>query len=186
MRNAILALHRWNTRVVRWAAVLAGAATFLIMWVIDINAFSRKLLNAPLPAGVELTQALLPIAIMLPFAWALASRHHVSSAFLTTRLSPRAARLLRVFWMIVGFVLFAFVTYGTWQYALRSYRMGEQAWGATLRFPIWPSKMAVSLGTALICVQFALEALKGLVQEGDDEAAGYPVEDFAPEGGRDD
>jgi len=163
MADAILKLHRLNVRLLKWAAVLAGAATFLIMWVIDLNVFLRKFFNAPLPAGVELTQALLPVAIMLPFGWALASRHHVASAFLTTRLSPRTTRILHAFWMAVGFVVFAAVTWGTWQYALRSYHMGEQAWGATMRFPIWPSKMAVSLGTLLICIQFGLEALKGII-----------------------
>ncbi|MGR3742825.1 MAG: TRAP transporter small permease subunit [Pseudooceanicola nanhaiensis] len=163
MKTAILTLHAWNTRLVKWAAIVAGIATFVIMWVIDINAVSRKFLNAPLPAGVELTQSLLPVVVMLPFAWALATRHHVSSAFVTSRLSPETRRWLWVFWMIVGCVLFAFVTYGTWAYALRSYHMGEQVWGATLRFPLWPSKMAVSLGTCLVCIQFGLEALRGMV-----------------------
>lgn len=163
MKHAILRLHGWNVRLLRLTAVLAGVATFLIMWLIDVNVITRKLFNAPLPAGVELTQAVLPVAIMLPFGWTLATRHHVSSGFLTSRLSSRSNRILHIVWMLVGFVLFAAVTYGTWQYAMRSYRMGEQAWGATMRFPIWPSKMAVSLGTLLICVQFLLEALKDMV-----------------------
>jgi TRAP-type mannitol/chloroaromatic compound transport system permease small subunit len=160
--RAITSFQRWMTTITRWAAVLAGAVTFLIMWVIDVNAFTRKLFNWPLPAGVEIVQALLPVAIMLPFAWALASNHHVSSEFVTSHLSRRSNRYLRAFWMTVGFFLFAAVTYGTWQYALRSYNMGEQAWGATLRFPIWPAKMAVSLGTLLICIQFLAEALMSL------------------------
>ena len=62
-------------------------------------------------------------------------------------------------WSIVGFLLFAAVTYGTYQYALRSYRMNEQIWGAAIQFAIWPAKMAVSLGTLLITVQFLLDAI---------------------------
>jgi TRAP-type mannitol/chloroaromatic compound transport system permease small subunit len=174
--NFLISLRHWMTTIVRWAAVLAGVVTFAIMWVIDINAFTRKFLNAPLPAGVEIVQALLPVAIMLPFAWALASNHHVRSEFLTSRLSGRANRYLEGFWMLVGFFLFAAVTYGTWQYALRSYNMGEQAWGATLRFPIWPAKMAVCLGTLLICLQFAVEAMArfcGLDSDPDGEVASH-------------
>lgn len=163
MKTTILKLYEWNTHLLKWAAITAGGATFLIMWVIDINAFSRKLFNAPLPAGLELTTSLLPIAIMLPFGWALVMRQHVGSEFLTSQLPPSVTRWLHIFWMLVGFVLFMFVTYGTWQYAMRSFRMGEQVWGATLRFPLWPSKMAISLGTLLICIQFGLEALKGIV-----------------------
>lgn len=163
MKNTILKLYDWNVRILNWAAILAGGATFLIMWVIDINAFSRKLFNAPLPAGLELTTSLLPVAIMLPFGWALVMRQHVGSEFLTSRLSSETTRRLHIFWMLAGFVLFAFVTYGTWQYAMRSFRLGEQVWGGSIRFPLWPSKMAVSLGTLLLCVQFLLEALKAFV-----------------------
>lgn len=163
MKKAILKLYDWNVRVLNWAAIFAGGATFLIMWVIDINAFSRKIFNAPLPAGLELTTSLLPVAIMLPFGWALVLRQHVGSEFLTSRLSSVARRRLHIFWMFAGFLLFSFVTYGTWQYAMRSFRLGEQVWGGSIRFPLWPSKMAVSVGTCLICVQFLLEALKGIV-----------------------
>lgn len=163
MRDGFPKLYDWNGRLVRWAAVLAGIAAFVIMWVVDINAFSRKLFNVPLPAGLELTESLLPVVIMLPFGWALASRHHVSSAFVTSHLSPGTNRVLHVFWMTVGFLLFAAVTYGTFRYAMRSYWMGEQVWGATIRFPVWPSKMAVSLGTLLITMQFLLDAIHGLL-----------------------
>lgn len=162
MKTTILKLYDWNVRILNWAAILAGGATFLIMWVIDINAFSRKLFNAPLPAGLEFTTSLLPIAIMLPFGWALVLRQHVGSEFLTSRLSPAVTRRLHIFWMLAGFVLFSFVTYGTWNYALRSFRIGEQVWGGSIRFPLWPSKMAVSLGTLLVCIQFLLEALKSI------------------------
>lgn len=162
MKTIVLKLYDWNVRILRWAAIFAGGATFLIMWVIDINAFSRKLFNAPLPAGLELTTSLLPVAIMLPFGWALVLRQHVGSEFLTSQLSPAATRRLHIFWMFAGFALFYFVTSGTWHYAMRSFTLGEQVWGGSIRFPLWPSKMAVSLGTFLICVQFLLEALKGI------------------------
>lgn len=164
MRAVFDRLYAGNVRLLKWAAILAGVATFAIMWVIDVNAFSRKLFNWPLPIALELTQSLLPVVIMLPFGWALADRHHVSSAFLTSHLSVRANRVLTVFWMTVGCLLFAAVTYGTFQYAMRSYRMGEQVWGATLRYPLWPSKMAISLGTLLITVQFALEAVRAFTR----------------------
>ncbi|MFA6265110.1 MAG: TRAP transporter small permease [Pseudolabrys sp.] len=143
-----------------WAfAMVAGAFTFAIMCVIDANALTRKLFNWPLPAALEITQALLVGAIMLPFAFTQLKRQHVSTVFLTSNLSPTTRRWLHLLWSIVGFLLFAAVTYGTYQYALRSYRMNEQIWGAAIQFAIWPAKMAVSLGTLLITVQFLLDAI---------------------------
>ena len=178
MRDVIVKVYDLYGRVLLAFAIVAGAATFLIMWVINVNAFSRKLFNAPLPAGVELTQSLLPFVIMLPFGFALFARQHVSSIFLTSHLPPAVTRILFVFWMAVGFVLFAAATYGTFQYALRSYNMNEQVWGATIRFPVWPSKMAISLGTGLLAIQFLLEAVRGIVAPDPNELRSAPPEEF--------
>lgn len=143
-----------------WAfATVAGISTFAIMTVITLNAVLRKGINWPLPAALEVTQALLVVAIILPFAFTQFLREHVSTVFFTSRLSMNAQRWLHCFWCVVAFVLFVSVTYGTFQYALRSYAMNEQIWGATIQFPVWPAKMAISLGTALAAIQFLLDAI---------------------------
>jgi TRAP-type C4-dicarboxylate transport system permease small subunit len=159
VRNSFLKVYDCYGKGLWGFAVVAGILTFTIMCVIDANAFTRKLFNWPLPAALEITESLLVGAIMLPFAFALFKREHVSTVFLTSNLSPGARRWLHLLWSVVGCLLFAAVTYGTFQYALRSYRMNEQIWGAAIQFAVWPAKMAVSLGTLLITVQFLLDAI---------------------------
>ena len=68
---------------------------------------------------------------------------------------------------MVGFVLFAAVAYGTSRFALRSYMMNEQVWGATIRFPLYPAKLAVSIGAALLCIQFLFDAMLALFDSDD-------------------
>ncbi len=167
MKQQLLATRHAMGRVLYWASVVAGVITFIMMWLIDINALSRKVFNAPVPGGVEFTQSLLTVAIMLPFGYVLFKREHVNTVFLTSNFPRSFTRWLQFFWMSVGCLVFAAVTYGTFLFALRSYNMGEQVWGATVRFPLYPAKFAVSLGTALISIQFALDALLSLVT-GDD------------------
>lgn len=159
MRKAFLKFYRFYGVALWLFAMLAGALTFAIMWVIDTNAVLRKLINWPLPAALEITQSLLVGAIMFPFAYALLQRQHVNTIFFTSRLSADKRRWLHFLWAVVGFLLFAAVTYGTFHYAMRSYRMNEQIWGATIQFALWPSKMAVSLGTLLLSIQFLLDAI---------------------------
>lgn len=163
MRNAFQRVYDFYGKVLLAAAMLAGLCTFAIMWVVDINALLRKIFNAPLPAALEISQSLLVISIMLPFAYTLLRREHVNTTFLTSHFSDATRRWLHVFWMMVGFLLFAAVTYGTYQYGLRSYRMNEQIWGATIQFPLWPSKMAISVATLLLSVQFLLDAVGTLL-----------------------
>lgn len=180
MRRAFLKIYRGYSRILWFFTIVAGLSAFAIMWLIDINVLSRKILNAPLPAGVEITQSLLPVVIMVPFGYAMLRRDHVNTVLLTSRLSPRVGRIIETLWMLAGFVLFAFVTYGTFKYALRSYSLNEQVWGATFRFPLWPAKMAVSLGTLLLTIQCLMETIHGfLFTDGaDQERVSESAEDY--------
>lgn len=172
MKHIVLAARRFMGRILYGATLIAGVITFVMMWLIDANALSRKVFNAPVPAGVELTQSLLTFAIMLPFGYVLLKGEHVNTVFLTSRFSHRTNVWLRFFWMSVGCLLFAAVTYGTFLFALRSYGMNEQVWGATIRFPVWPAKMVVSVGSALLCIQFAIEALASFIADDSGEFSG--------------
>lgn len=168
MQAVFLNIYRIYGWLLWSVAVFAGVMTFAIMVVIDVNVVTRRVFNWPLPAGVEVTQSLLPAVIMLPFGYALLRRVHVNTVVFTSRLPLRAARGLHVFWMIVGAVLFAAVTYGTYNYAMRSFAMNEQVWGATIQFPMWPSKMVIAVGTALLSGQFLLEAVRTLILRDED------------------
>lgn len=159
MHRTFLFVHRTYAKILLWAAILAGFCAFAIMCVIDANALLRKLINWPVPAALEITQSLLVVSIMLPFAYTLLRREHVNTVFFTSMLSSETRRRLYFFWSVVGFLLFAAVTWGTFEYALRSYRMNEKIWGATIQFAVWPSKMAISFGTLLLTIQFLLEAI---------------------------
>lgn len=163
MRSVFREAYEAYGKLVSRFAVFSGYLCFLMMWTIDINALSRKVLNAPVPGGYEAAQSMLTVVIMLPFAYTLFKGEHVRTTVLTSNLPANTARVLLGYWMIIGFLVFAAVTWGTFLYALRAYDIGEEVWGATVRFAVWPAKMAVSFGCVLICVQFLLSALDILV-----------------------
>lgn len=167
MLNGFLRVRNAYCKLLYLTGIASGVVLFVMMWLIDVNALSRKIFNAPLPGGVELTQSLLAVAILLPFGYVLVKREHVNTVFLTSKFSPSVNRWLHFFWMMVGFILFAAVAYGTYRFALRSYMMNEQVWGATIRFPLYPAKFAVSLGAALLCIQFLFDAILALVDSDD-------------------
>jgi hypothetical protein len=55
LKRTILRLRRAFGRVLLGASMLSGVICFVMMWLIDANALSRKIFNAPVPGGVELT-----------------------------------------------------------------------------------------------------------------------------------
>lgn len=167
MHKTLLEIRRVYGKVLYNAAIVSGVICFVMMWLIDVNALARKLFNTPVPGGVEFTQSLLTVSIMLPFGYVLLKREHVNTVFLTSRFSKDVNRWLQCFWMSVGCLLFAAVTYGTFAFGLRSFAMSEQVWGATIRFPVYPAKFAVSLGAALLSIQFLLDAALALLEADD-------------------
>lgn len=174
MRDVFFRMYDVYGGVLRAFAILSGVATFAIMWLIDASAFGRKILNAPVPASVEITQSLMAVAIMLPMAYALRSGSHLRVTLFTERLPAPVRRWLLVLAMIIGFGLFAVVTWSTFLFALRSYRIDEHVWGATIRFPVYPAKGAICLGSLLLSLQFLLDAVRlgvfGVVREEDEIA----------------
>lgn len=163
MTNFFKTVYWLYGKVVFTAALLAGAATFAIMWLIALSALLRTLFNAPIPASVEISQALLVVCITFPLGFTLMKREHVRTVALTQLLSERAQIFTYILWMIIGALVFAAATYGTFQYGMRSYKMNEMVWGAALQFPLWPSKLAVSIGCGMLAIQFALDAIGAML-----------------------
>lgn len=159
MRSGFLGFYEGFGRLLTAIAVLAGIALFGVMWLVVLNALSRKLLNAPIAGTLEITEAVMPVVILLPMAFTQMRRGHVRVLLLLDRLGPEVRRALHVFALVVGCVFLAWVSWATGGYAVRSWRIGESAWGA-LRFSIWPSKMAISVGAGLLAFQFLLDILK--------------------------
>lgn len=180
MQKNFMKLYKLYSKALSAMAAAGGVCVFSIMILICVNAFSRKLFNLPVPASVEITQSLLVGAIMFPFAYTLLRREHVNTTVLLSRLSESSRRRIFILWMCVGCLLFSLVTYGTFQYALRSYRMNELVWGATIQFPLWPAKMVISLATLFLSIQFLLDAIGALLcddfhQTPESEIPGYDI-----------
>lgn len=180
MKSAFLRFHKAYSQLLVWAAVVGGGATFAIMWLVDASALSRKLFNAPIVGSVEITQSLMVLSIMLPMGYAQLKRSHLRVTLLTRKLPEAWARRLYVFSLLCGAVFFALVCWATFGFALRSFNINEYIWGAQLRFPVYPAKGVLCLGSALISLQFLLDAVKvgilGMTEESDELAAAQDSE----------
>lgn len=159
MQSRFLLLYDAYGKVLKAIAIVAGAALFVVMWLVIANAVSRKFLNAPITGTSEIVEAAMPVVILLPMAFTQMRRGHVRVMLLMDRISPGVRRAVHVGALVIGCLLFAWIAWATWGYAARSLRIGENAPGI-LRFPLWPSKFSVSLGAELLALQFLLDATK--------------------------
>jgi TRAP-type mannitol/chloroaromatic compound transport system, small permease component len=139
---------------------LAGIATFALMWLVDVNVITRRGLNAPVPGSVEISQALLVVTVTLGLAYAQSRGAHLRVTIFAGRQQQSLQRWLYVAAMIIGFAFFTVLTYAMYKFAQRAFNVNEYAWGAGIRFPLYPVKALACAGTFLLALQFLLDALR--------------------------
>ncbi|MDZ7839615.1 MAG: TRAP transporter small permease [Gammaproteobacteria bacterium] len=163
MRESFLSFYERYTRILYYLAFLAGLATFIIMCLIDASALTRKFLNWPLPGSVEITEALMVVGIILPMAYAQATRYHLRVPLLTNHLPLRFQQVFHVVAMFIGFLFFAAMTWSAFSFTYESFRIDEHVWGANVRFPLYPVKGVMCLGFLMLAIQFLLDTVKILI-----------------------
>jgi TRAP-type C4-dicarboxylate transport system permease small subunit len=157
MLSAVLSLRRAYGRFLTWIGLLSGLVLFLLMFLVCANSFLRKLANMPVPGTLEITEAVMPIVILLPLAFTQARDGHIRVELLTNRLSPDAVRVLSVLTLLIAAVLFAIFAHATYKFGLRAWSVSEVSWGA-VQIPLWPPKFAVALGAGLLSLHFLIDA----------------------------
>src|SRR3546814_6834334 len=120
MKPTFITIYRLYGRLLAAMAVVAGLAMFVMMWLVGLNSLTRKLFNAPVVGTVEITEALMSFAIMLPMAYTQLKRGHIRVTLLVSRLTPAVAHILYAVALLLGCLLFAWATGAAFRNALRS------------------------------------------------------------------
>ena len=161
--NVFLRLYDLYGRLVGYLATIAGISTFCMMWLVDANVLGRKIFNQPVISSVEISQALLVACVFLAMPFAQARGAHLRVTLITGLAPRRLGEMLFGISALAGCALFGVLTYSSYHFALRAWIIGEEVWGASLRFPLWPVKGIIPLGAALLSGQFLLDALRVLL-----------------------
>lgn len=149
-------VDRFNTKlgmIVAWAiliAVLVSAA----------NAIVRKVFSTSSNSWLELQWVLFGVVFLLCAPWTLLSNEHIRIDIVNS-MFPKGLRN----WIdVVGHTLFlipmaAVILYLSWPYFWLSFLQNEQSTNAG-GLPVYPSKLLIPLGFALLLVQGFSELIK--------------------------
>lgn len=140
--------------------LLASTVLFGLMFYVTAEVAMRYLFNRPLPGHLELTQLFIAPAVFLALSYVQEYRGHVGMDLLVERLSRRARAVVDVFVLLVALATFVVITWFSWTSAWMSWEMGDVT--PTAYLPTWWSKMAVPVGSALLCVRLVLQLVESL------------------------
>jgi len=143
---------------------LSGLATMVMMLIIVPDVLLRKFFNVTIPGAAEGSVLLLVLMVYLGLAGAEARGANFAASFFIERRSGGQQRAAAVLTTLAALGFAALMAWLTGKAAWASMLRGESTFGI-VRFPIWPSRMVIALGFALLTLQFALQLqrlLRGL------------------------
>lgn len=170
-------LWRGYGRFLRACGLVAGYTTFAMMILVIANAAGRFLFNTPVSGAFELTESMLTVLVFLSLALTQYEGGHIQVVLLTQRLPHLPKKLARLMAYALGAAFFLWCAQAAWGYAVKSYLINEQQWGA-IRYPLYPIKFVVFIGLALLAIQYVLGFIRQALF-GDD--AEHQVNDANPE-----
>ncbi|WP_410330049.1 TRAP transporter small permease subunit [Marinobacter sp.] len=162
-------VSRLNDVVGRWIALLVFAMFAFLLLEVGF----RYLFNSPTVWTNELTQMLFGIYAVMSGGYIMAHRGHVNVDLRHSHLAPRKRAVLDI---VTSTVFFIFTLALLWfgidmaRESMSSWETSYSAWNP----PIWPVKLAIPVGTALLVLQ-------GLVKLLEDIAVAFNLDCYTPE-----
>ena len=155
--NGISLLSEWSGKAVRWLLV-----PLIISIAYDV--FMRYVFNAPTIWSFALSYMLGATIIMIGFAYVLYHRGHVNIDLIYSKFPTKVKLIIDiVFTVIFFFPLFLMLTKVSVEHAIWSCSVRETATDSVWFQIMWPFKIVVALGFALLFLQGVANFLKDVM-----------------------
>ena len=165
-KRTLIALNRILDAVVKSLNALGTLLIIGLMVLICSDVISRNVLGTSLPGVIELAQLGIVSIVYLQIADTLRSGKLLRSDALMRKIIsgyPRVALTLNIVFDAAGVFLFYFLAVGAVDRFAKAFA-GKFYIGNLGSFtaPTWPMELCVAIGSALVCLLFATQVLKGV------------------------
>lgn len=150
------------TRVVKNMAllllILGGTGTLGCMFLGTGDVLGTQFAGWPIPGAKELTESTMVLIVFGALAYAQIRRSHIRVELVYTHVNPRTRAIMDVITVLAALVFFSLLFWQGVGEAIQSWRIQEADVGL-IRFPLYPARTVLVLGTALLIVQLVLELI---------------------------
>lgn len=159
----------WNTQVGQASALsravsrvevafnyVATSFICVITLVVCADVFMRYALNAPIHWVLNLSESLMLGILFLTLAYTQARKEHVGVSFVWQRVPRRAQVWLNLVAWFLSLITFIIITWQGAETAWAAFLIKEYRFGV-IEFPVWPAKMLIPVGSALLCLRLGID-----------------------------
>jgi len=142
---------------------LSAVIVAVMMLLTATDVFLRYGLNRPIQDSFELSQFMMAGLVFLGIPYIQSIKGHVSVEFLTSRLSPTAREILKIFGYLFGLFIYVIVTRQSALFALDAWKTNDYTMGV-VHYPLWPAKSTVPMGSGILCIRLILDIIHDSVK----------------------
>ncbi|WP_445682522.1 TRAP transporter small permease subunit [Radicibacter daui] len=156
--SVFLRLRAAYGRLLYACGLVSGLTVFFMMLLVVANVIGRFLFNTPINGTLEITESMLTVLIFLALGLTQYEGGHIHVVLLLKRFTPFWHRVAETAAMALGAVFFAWSSWASWNFAMKSLAMDEHEWGS-IQFPLYPVKLVLFAGLVLLTLQFVLDTI---------------------------
>lgn len=151
--------------------VALGSIALMLAMLLSVADVVGTYFDAPVPGALEFTESTMVLVVFGGVAWAQIRRSHIRVELFYLKASPKARSLMDIVASLAGIAFFGLVTWQGGLEALYSLEIGEATSGL-VRFPLWPARWMLVIGSTLMILQLAQDLWRDLTHFGNP----HPVE----------
>lgn len=158
------AIVRMIDKVSNAFGLIAGITMILGVVLVLTEVFVRSVFDSTIYITQEYTAYFMVAITFFGLAYTLKEKGHIRLTFLHKIVKPGKGRtILDIYAFICGFVIFAIITYATFDFFLSTYATGTRSMQITKTYLAIP-QFAMPLGSFIITLQFIAEILKSIIK----------------------
>lgn len=155
VRNRLQSFDARITKFIKWLSYVAAACAGCTMLISVADVISSNFTRWSIPSSVEFIEELMVFMVFLAIAYVKLERGHINVTILERYISGRVRYTFSLFGDLIGILVIGFLSWRSFH--LLTYAIVTQLVKAgTIKFPIWPSNLAVFLGFTCLTIAFIL------------------------------
>lgn len=142
--------------------LLLGAVGMIISMFLGVaDVVGTKFLGLPVPGTLEITESTMVLIVFGALAYTQERRDHIRVELLYGYVGPRAKSFMEAVTHVLALVFFALLAWQGINELIYSWEIREATMG-TVRFPLYPARFLLVIGTVLLLLQLVADVISDL------------------------
>jgi TRAP-type mannitol/chloroaromatic compound transport system permease small subunit len=154
-------LRRWVQRLAVGMVLLGSVGMMLSMLICVADVIGTNFFGWPVPGTLEITESTMVLIVFGALAYTQEKRGHIRVEILHGYMGPRVQSLMDAVTHLLALVFFGLLAWQSIGELTYSWEIKEATMGS-IRFPLYPARLLLTVGATLLVAQLALDVILDL------------------------